>query len=275
MRCSTVRGSSVPTGIAMGETSSPVTPTASGSASTSSACAVCTSARWSDPTATWRSSRSSRPSSPTASRSSRVVAGRRERASAPRARVVHSRPRRRRGLRLLAPRLRRHGARRGDGGDRRRGGRAGRRHRRHPPRRLVVQGRWHGSRDERSMARDHRAVAPRLAWPRLARRRPSRRPRARGAAWEEFVATAGGTWAAQYRIVHLDTGEERVVVDRGVHRVDLAGYGLRGRHRRRHAAGGGRGRGAQAGCKRRCAAARGRVRRGADRPGRGGGVRLA
>ncbi len=44
-----------------------------------------------------------------------------------------------------------------------------------------------------------------------------------GDAWEEFVATAGGTWAAQYRIVHLDTGEERVVADRGVHRVDLAG----------------------------------------------------
>ena len=46
--------------------------------------------------------------------------------------------------------------------------------------------------------------------------------------WAAFVASAGGTWAEQYRIVHLDTGEERVVSDRGVHRIDGEGFAFVG-----------------------------------------------
>ncbi len=48
------------------------------------------------------------------------------------------------------------------------------------------------------------------------------------ASWDRFVASAGGTWAEQYRIVHLVTGEERVVADRGVHRVDGEGFAFVG-----------------------------------------------
>ena len=44
------------------------------------------------------------------------------------------------------------------------------------------------------------------------------------AAWDRFTANTDGTWSEEYRIVHVETGEERVVSDRGLHRVDGAGF---------------------------------------------------